>query len=92
MLSIIKYGRLTSLFLDSNTNIEEIFNFIDNIVVNITLMKKILSKITLITSYEMRFNTSVLFTKTMVIIHISSNNNKYIITYFVYRLHEILSK
>ena len=85
---------LTSLFLDYNTNIEEIFNFIDNIVVKYNIDEKNLIKdyLNYIIRNEVQYVTNELLKTMEFIIHISSNNNKYIITYFVYRLHEILSK
>ena len=88
------WRELTSLFLDYNTNIEEIFNFIDNIVVKYNIDEKNLIKdyLNYIIRNEVQYVTNELLKTMEFIIHISSNNNKYIITYFVYRLHEILSK
>tara|TARA_Y100000996_G_scaffold199185_1_gene156209 strand:+ start:2522 stop:3463 length:942 start_codon:yes stop_codon:yes gene_type:complete len=93
VINNIIWRELTSLFLDSDTNIKDIFNYIDNIIVKYNIDEKNLIKdyLNYLIRNEIQYVTNELLKTMEFIIHISSNNNKYIITYFVYRLHEILS-
>ena len=84
---------LTDLFIDSDTQITIISEFINNIIKTYNIDEKNLIKdyFNYIVRYEIKRVNYELLKCSEFIIHISCNDNKYLIAYFTYRLHEILS-
>lgn len=87
------WSDLTKLFVDSETEVTFISDFINHIIKTYNIDEKNLIKdyFNYIVRYEIGRVSDELLNCSEFIIHISSNNNKYLITYFTYRLHEILS-
>tara|TARA_B100000530_G_scaffold333821_1_gene282520 strand:+ start:815 stop:1756 length:942 start_codon:yes stop_codon:yes gene_type:complete len=86
------WKHLTQLFQNSDTDVNEIFKYIEEIIVKYNIDEKNLIKdyINYLVRYEIQYVTCELLKCMEFLIHISSNNTKYIINYFIYRLHNIL--
>ena len=86
------WKHLTQLFQNSDTDVNEIFKYIEEIIVKYNIDEKNLIKdyINYLVRYEIQYVTCELLNCMEFLIHISSNNTKYIINYFIYRLHNIL--
>ena len=86
------WKHLTQLFQNSDTDVNEIFKYIEEIIVKYNIDEKNLIKdyINYLVRYEIQYVTCELLKCMEFLIHICSNNTKYIINYFIYRLHNIL--
>ena len=84
---------LTKMFMDKDSNINNITVYIDGIIGKYNIDEKNLIKdyLNYIIRHEIEYINTELLKCMEFIIHISSNDNRYLITYFICRMREILS-
>ena len=85
---------LTKMFMDKDSNINNITVYIDGIIGKYNIDEKNLIKdyLNYIIRHEIEYINTELLKCMEFIIHISSNDNRYLITYFICRMREILSE
>tara|TARA_B110000114_G_C15062339_1_gene385923 strand:- start:81 stop:1019 length:939 start_codon:yes stop_codon:yes gene_type:complete len=87
------WRELTVMFTNPDSNTNSITTYINDIIGTYNIDEKNLIKdyLNYIIRYEIEYINTELLKCMEFIIHISSNNNNYIITYFICRMCEILS-
>jgi replication factor C subunit 3/5 len=88
------WRELTKMFLNPVSNTNNITTYIDGIIGTYNIDEKNLIKdyLNYIIRYEIKYINAELLKCMEFIIHISSNDNRYLITYFICRMREILSE